>query len=156
LYVGDAGNHVVRSLALADGTVGTWAGANSVGAADGQGNAARFDGPQAVAGAPDGMLYVADTNNHTLRRVTPAGVVSTFAGAARVGGADDGPGAAARFYHPAGLALADGQLYVADSGNARLRKVDLASGVVSSLAVDFAGVVPSFRPAGLSVAGGRL
>lgn len=116
-------------------TVTTVAGtARQAGSTDGAGAAARFNRPMGIALAPDGTVYVADTNNHTIRRITPAGVVTTFAGEAGVKGSLDGTGAAARFYAPVGLALdAQGMLYVTDGRNQTIRKVTPA-GVVTTLA----------------------
>jgi sugar lactone lactonase YvrE len=87
-----------------------------------------------VATGPDGGLYVADCNNHAIRRITPAGVVSTFAGHAGESGHTDGPASTATFRYPTGLAVdAAGNVYVADIGNHTIRKIT-AAGVVSTLA----------------------
>lgn len=101
---------------------------------DGTGTAARFNHPMGIAVDSDGNLYVTEELGNTVRRITPAGVVTTLAGAAGVAGMADGAGSAARFSAPVGIALgADGDLYVADSGNARIRRVSLA-GAVSTYA----------------------
>jgi len=110
--------------------------AGSRGHTDGTGTTARFNGPTGIACDAVGNLYVADTLNSTIRKITPAGVVTTLAGNAKF--ADwflfaDGRGAAARFYHPAGIACdAVGNLYVADTQNNLIRKVTPA-GQVSTL-----------------------
>src|SRR6266850_2078001 len=112
----------------------TFAGPGGVGSSDGMGKGARFHNPQAVAVDTSGDVYVADTYNHTIRKVTAEGQVRTVAGLAGVSGCEDGSGSAARFNSPCGLA-ADraGNLYVADSGNYTVRKIT-PGGAVSTLA----------------------
>ncbi len=101
---------------------------------DGTGTAARFNQPMGIAVDGNGNLYVTEELGHTVRRITPAGVVTTLAGTPGVSGMADGTGGAAMFSAPVGIALgADGDLYVADSSNARIRRVTLA-GVVSTYA----------------------
>jgi len=134
LYVADTDNDTIREITPA-GVVTTIAGlAGSAGSADGAGSAARFNSPSDVAVDSAGNLYVADTLNHTIRMITPAGSVSTLAGLAGVSGADDGTGGDARFFAPEGIAIdGAGNLYVADTDNHTIRKVT-ATGVVSTLA----------------------
>ena len=80
--------------------------------------------PYGVAVDSAGNVYVADTSNHTIRKVTPAGVVTTLAGLAGNSGSADGTGSAARFYLPCGVAVdSAGNVYVADTGNHTIRKV---------------------------------
>lgn len=133
IYVADSGNHTIRKIAP-DGTVSTLAGAaGQAGSVDGTGGAARFSSPRAVAVDDQGNLYVADTENHTVRKISPAGAVSTLAGLAGQSGAVDGTGSAARFMSPRGLALdATSNLFVADQSGA-LRKV-APDGAVTSFA----------------------
>ena len=137
LYVVDADNHVVRSIALATGTVSTFAGAKSAGAADGPADQARFFAPQGLATDGDNV-YVADTNNHVIRMITLAtGDVTTLAGGAGQSGHADGSFTDARFNQPEGVAL-DAQtqkLYVADTGNRALRVLDLGAATVSTPAL---------------------
>lgn len=126
---------VSQAAQIIQPTVTTVAGlAKQAGSVDGTGPAARFNRPMGIALAPDGTLYVADANNHTIRRITPTGIVTTFVGKAGAKGSLDGTGAAARFNSPVGLALdAQGALYVADAANQLIRKVTPA-GVVTTLA----------------------
>ena len=123
LFVADSRNHVIRRIST-NGLVSTFAGqAGTPGSGDGSG-AARFDTPSGIALAPNGDLYVSDTGNHTIRRVTPAGAVTTFAGMAGQSGFTDGTGTAARFNSPLGLAVAaDRTIFVADSGNHLVRAI---------------------------------
>ena len=134
LYVADAFNDTVRKVTPA-GVVSTMAGSpGSAGSADGTGAAARFNHPSGVAVDSSGNVYVADTDNDTVREITPAGVVTTLAGQAGLSGSADGTGAAARFNGPSGLAVdAAGNRYVADTLNHTLRMIT-SGGVVSTLA----------------------
>ncbi len=128
-----AGNNTIRKITPA-GTVSTLAGSSAVaGSADGTGTEARFYAPEGVAVDTAGNLYVSDTGNHKIRKITPAGVVSTLAGAGVLGFAD-GTGENARFREPSGIAAdATGNVYVADWGNHAIRKITPA-GVVTTLA----------------------
>ncbi|MEB3220751.1 MAG: hypothetical protein VKS61_01605 [Candidatus Sericytochromatia bacterium] len=137
LFVADTDSHRILKV-TATGVVSTFAG-STAGAADGTGTGAKFNGPQGLAIAPDGTLYVADTGNHRLRKVTPQGVVTTLAGAGL--GATDGTGTGASFSGPTGLVVgANGTLYVADTGNQRIRAVT-PLGVVTTLAGSTLGLV---------------
>jgi len=124
LYAADTGNHVIRKITAAGG-VTTLAGAMGVsGSSDGTGGLARFKFPYDVAVDRTGNVYVAERLNHTIRKITAAGVVTTFAGAAGMRGSADGTGAAARFYFPSGVALDNaGNVYVGDQGNSTIRKI---------------------------------
>ena len=109
------------------------------GAVDGTGSQARFEYVQGIVAAPDGTLYVADTGNDLIRKVTVSGgsaTVTTIAGVNHHARFRDGNGTAARFNNPEGLAISsDGKtLYIADSRNNRIRKMDLSSGAVTTLA----------------------
>lgn len=112
----------------------TLAGRASVGAEDGSLTEARFAHPHGLARDALGNLYVADTGNHTIRKITPAGIVSTFAGSTGIAGSADGAGTAARFNRPESVGVdANGNVYVADTGNHTIRLITPA-GVVSTLA----------------------
>jgi sugar lactone lactonase YvrE len=134
LYVVDTYNNTVRVITPA-GVVSTLAGSAGVaGSADGTGASASFNGPSGVATDSAGNVYVSDMYNNTIRKITPAGVVSTLAGSAGAGGSTDGIGAAASFDVPFGLATdAGGNVYVADMGDATIRKITPA-GAVSTVA----------------------
>ncbi len=127
LYLTDTGNHVIRKIAI-DGTVSTIAGSpGASGSADGNGSAARFNSPVGIALGPDGDLYVGDFGNHRIRRVTTAGVVTTYAGSSL--GFSDGMAAAAQFNLPKGVAVAaSGEVFVADFGNLRVRRITRGGG----------------------------
>ena len=115
-------------------TFAGWPG--SSGSADGSGRKARFSYPGGVRTDPAGNLYVADSSNYTIRKVTPGGVVTTVAGTPGKSGSADGPAASAQFAGVGGVAVdSAGNLFVADSGNYTIRKITPA-GVVST----FAGV----------------
>jgi kumamolisin len=115
--------------------VTTLAGQPGVGGStDGTGSAALFNHPADLATDSSGNVYVADTNNDTIRRITPAGAVTTIAGLANARGSTDGVGSAARFSLPTGIGIdSAGNLYVADTGNNTIRKITSA-GAVTTLA----------------------
>lgn len=134
IYVADSGNHVIRTITPA-GIVSTWAGkAGEAGQIDGPGSAARFLYPSHLAVDAAGNVFVSDWGNHAIRRITPNGVVTTWAGQLGTAGTADGTGSSARFNRPRGLALdASGAVYVADTNNQTIRKISPA-GEVSTLA----------------------
>jgi hypothetical protein len=121
-FVADSTNHTIRKVAP-DGTVSTFAGsAGQAGSADGTGPAARFNNPTGLAMDANGTLYVSDTTNNLIRKISPEGVVTTYAGVAGVAGAQDGRGNQAMFNGPTGLAAGwNGSLFVADTGNSTIR-----------------------------------
>ena len=132
LYVSDGGDNDRIRMLRPDGSVATLAGGVE-GFQDGQGAAARFDTPSGLALDAVGNLYVADTGNHAIRKVTPEGVVTTLAGNGRPG-YRDGPGAQAQFDGPMGLAIdAAGRVIVADAYNDRIRAI-APDGLVTTLA----------------------
>ncbi len=132
VYVADTGNHLIRKIV--NGLVSTLAGdAGQSGSTNGTGTAARFSSPEGVAVDSVGNVYVVDTGNHLIRRITSAGVVTTLAGSAGLAGSTDDSGAAARFNSPRGLAVDSSGLFVADTSNHLIRKVTTA-GVASRLA----------------------
>jgi len=136
LYVADTGNSIIRKVTPA-GVVTTFVGTGtqpSAGSIDGTGNAARFYLPNGVVSDTSGNVFVADSYNHTIRKVTSAGVVTTFAGSAGQRGTTDGTGTAARFDLPCHMAIdSSNNIYVADSINSTIRKITSA-GVVTTFA----------------------
>jgi streptogramin lyase len=133
VYVADSGNNTIRKMTPVgtNWVVSTLAGLpGSFGPDDGTGSAARFWNPQGVAVDSAGNVYVADVGSDTIRKVTPAGVVTTLAGLAGSPGSADGTGSAAQFNGPAGVAVdSAGNVYVADTGNSTIREVTPAGGV---------------------------
>ncbi len=147
---------------LSANVVTTLAGlAGQTGSAEGSGSAARFKDPEGVAVDGAGNVYVADAGNDTIRKITPAGVVTTLAGSpGQAGSADGTTGSAARFDSPEGVAVdSKGNIYVADTGNDTIRMITPA-GVVTTLAgtpgqagsIDGAGSAARFNsPEGVAV-----
>ncbi|EOD31059.1 hypothetical protein EMIHUDRAFT_434364 [Emiliania huxleyi CCMP1516] len=137
LFVADFHNHKIRRVEFATGEVTTIAGSGDEGDADGVGDAAEFYFPHGISISPDGSaLFVADSSNHKIRRVEVAtGAVTTLAGSGEEGGAD-GVGDAAQFYNPSGVAISPdgGALFVANYGNDKIRRVEVATGEVTTLA----------------------
>ena len=130
VYVADGGNNSIQAIST-DGAVATLVPAS-----------AGLKFPAGLALDAAGNLFVADAGNQVIRKITPVGAISVFAGAIGVGGSADGRAADARFNSPRGLALdANGNLFVADSGNATIRKID-AAGRVTTLA----GMAPAAGP----------
>ncbi len=162
LYVADHSNNRIRKI-TPDGMVSTLAGsgATTAGYADGTGAAAQFSFPTGIAADSGGNLYVADNLYSNIRKITPDGVVTTLAGSGKTtnGGYLDGTGAVAKFYFPSEVAVdSSGNVYVADAGNNRIRKIT-PGGEVSTLAgsgaaatVDGQGVAAQFNyPTGVAV-----
>ncbi len=133
IFVADSANHVIRKIAVG-GVVTTFAGTmGSPGSNDGTGTAAKFQNPYRLALDATGHLYVSDTFNHTIRKISPAGVVTTLAGSPGVAGVVDGAGSAAKFNKPYGLAVdAAGNIFTADYVGHTVRKIT-PTGVVSTL-----------------------
>jgi sugar lactone lactonase YvrE len=166
VYVADTANDTIRKI-TPGGSVTTLAGSpGQAGAVNGTGSAALFNGPQGVAVDSLGNVYVADTNNCVIRKITPDGVVTTLAGlmdpATNNRGSADGTGPSASFDNPTGLATdSTGNIYVADTWNSLIRMVS-PSGVVTTLAGG--GIAPAgsyldgtgraaefYKPTGLAV-----
>jgi sugar lactone lactonase YvrE len=140
-YVADTTNDTLRKC-TAGGVVTTLDGlAQTTGSSDGLGNSALFSLPTGLAVDTAGNVYMADTANSTIRKISPSGVVTTLAGLAGMAGLQDGTGNNAYFNMPKGLTVdSSGNVWVADTGNAAIRKITPA-GVVTTLVVT-AAVVP--------------
>ncbi|MEJ7931757.1 hypothetical protein WG922_17420 [Ramlibacter sp. AN1015] len=139
VYVADTGNHLIRRISP-DGSVRTLAGTGLAMARDGTGTSAGFSQPEGIAVDGSGNVYVSDTGNNQIRKVTPAGVVTTLAGNFAVRGSADGSGISASFSNPKGLAVdASGNVYVADTNNQSIRKIT-PLGVVTTLATGLGDV----------------
>jgi len=138
VYVADYLNNLIRKVS-ADGSVVTMAGSGQGTFADGTGADASFSKPGSVVLDAAGNLYVADSFNHRIRKITPDGVVTTFAGSSTVGAAN-GNGTAASFNNPSGLAIdLAGNIYVADSGNNLIRKISVDGDVTTLAGSGFPG-----------------
>jgi sugar lactone lactonase YvrE len=137
-YVADTLNHTIRKITQ-NGVVSTYAGtAGSQGSDNGASASAKFYNPTGVAIDSVGNLFVTDTSNGLIRKITPGGIVSTFAGVARLAGSADGVGTAATFNAPTGIAIdSAGNLFVTDNGNNNVRKIS-PNGTVTTVA-GFAG-----------------
>jgi len=126
-YIADTANHVIRKIS-STGVVTTFAGTVGVsGTTDGVGAAARFNSPQGICTDGVTMLFVADTGNHTIRRITLsgtlAGTVVTLSGKAGVAGMTNGANTVALYNSPTGMHYYGGIIYLADTGNNQIRKV---------------------------------
>ena len=134
VYFADRAKQVICRI-MPSGDIAIIAGKlGACGNADGIGSQARFCNPRGLAIDAAGNIYVADTGNNTIRRISPRGVVTTLAGIAGTYGSADGTGCGARFNYPVSLAVDDsGNIYVADLYNATIRKVT-SNGIVSTLA----------------------
>jgi sugar lactone lactonase YvrE len=135
LYVADFDNHTIRKIVIATGVVTTLAGTAGIsGSVDGTGADARFHEPIGIT--TDGTnLYVTDTFNNTIRKIVIAtGAVTTLAGTAGFSGSTDATGADARFSYPIGITTDGTNLYVADFNNHTIRKIVIATGVVTTFA----------------------
>ncbi len=154
IFVADQGNNTIRVISN-NGQVGTYVGAaGQPGTANGSRTTARLYKPTGLTFDGDGNLYIADTGNHTIRKVNVLGTVTTFAGTPGVSGLMDGPAGQSLFNEPEGLAVdAEKNLYVTDTGNGVIRKIT-PSGVVSTLLV--LGNVPviNSQPASQTVSAG--
>ena len=160
VFVANHGDKTILKITPA-GVASIFAGKpGASGSADGAGDEARFNSPRGIAVDAQNNVYVADEGNSNIRKITPAGVVSTLAGTAGQAGKTDGTGLAASFRQPHGLGVdASGNVFVADTGNHCIRKIT-ADGVVTTFAgqagqndnIDGAGSLARFnQPRGIAV-----
>jgi sugar lactone lactonase YvrE len=139
LYFSDTFNHRIRRVDAKSGLIATIAGCGEAGYSGDGGPAtqARLNEPYGIALDDRGNLYIADRHNHCVRRLDPAGIITTFAGAGKAGfGGDGGPAEMAGMVEPNGLAFDPGQrrLFIADVADHRVRVVDLAAGRIATFA----------------------
>lgn len=166
LYVTDTGNSTIRKVVITSGAVTTLAGSAQVlGGTDGSGSTARFSYPVGIT--TDGSsLFVTDTNNYTIRKVSiSTGNVTTIAGSLGIQGSSDGTGTTAQFIYPKGIATDGVNLFVADTSNQLIRKIEINTGVVTTLAgvagifgaTDGISTMANFDgPTGITISGGTL
>ncbi|UPT69690.1 MAG: T9SS type A sorting domain-containing protein [Flavobacterium sp. JAD_PAG50586_2] len=162
IYVADTFNNRIRKV-TSSGVVTTIAGDGTAGYLDGQGTAAKFNNPYSLTVDTAGNIYVADTKNNRIRKISPSGAVTTVAGYLLAGYAD-GASNVARFRNPQGIVIdnATGILYIADTMNNRIRKI-ATDGTVSTFAGSFAGygddqgTAAYFNsPIGITISSGNL
>lgn len=135
VYIGDTRNHKIRKI-TPNGQVSVFAGSTE-GNTDGTGINAQFSHPSGITIDSQDNLYVVDSGNNNIRKISPSGIVSTFAGSTE--GDTDGMGTDAKFNEPIGITMDEqGILYVADSGNNKIRKIS-PSGIVSTFAGSIQG-----------------
>lgn len=136
IFVANTNNHQIRKI-TPSGVISIFAG-SSRGSSDGLSTNAQFDSPYGLAIDASDNLYVADSNNHLIRKIDATANVTTFAGSSR--GDTDATGNSAQFNSPQGLAIdASGNLYVADYGNHKIKKIDTST-VVTTVIGDKAGL----------------
>lgn len=158
IYIADRLNHKIRKLSF-DGIVSTFAGSGLIGSNDGVGPNASFHEPWGICVGIDGNIYVADTRNDKIRKITPQGIVTTFAGSGNYG-TTDGFGTAATFGNPTGIEMdANGNLFIADHLTHIIRKIDPSGNVTTFAGMPYvAGALDGtgsnalfYRPYGLSI-----
>jgi DNA-binding beta-propeller fold protein YncE len=138
LYISDTGNHRICKVVISSGEVTTLAGSTSgtSGTTNDTGTDARFSSPEGLTvDSSETNLYVADTGNHSIRKIViSTGVVTTFAGSSGTSGNTNNTGSSARFNGPRGITTDSTNLYVADSVNTRIRKIVISTAAVTTLA----------------------
>ncbi len=136
LLIADLGNNKIRSVS-AGGTITTLAGTGTAGYSGDGGfaSAAELHNPVCAVPGPAGVIYICDKENHVLRRIDALGIITTVAGTGSPGSSGDGgPALAAHLFSPTDVVLGDGGIYVTDSGNHRIRFVDLVAGTIETVA----------------------
>ncbi len=144
----------IAAINLSTKAVSIIAGGNSNGFSGdgGLATAAQLNGPEGVVSDGNGIVYIADSSNNRIRKIDAAGIITTIAGSGNNGfSGDGGPAASAQMSHPSGLALdGDGNLLIADPGNCMIRKMDLTTGIMSTICG--AGTVGAMTPTGVPAA----
>ncbi len=136
LFVTDGYNNVIRKIVLSNGAVSTLAGSSTAGSMNGTGTAAQFNTPDGITCDGNGNLYVTEKFNHQIRKIEiSTGVVTTFAGSLSNDASIDGIGTSAGFINPYGICYdGKGSLYVADDSSNQVRKIDISTGNVTTIA----------------------
>lgn len=139
IYIADTANNKIRKVTVSTGVIDTVAGTGSPGSSGdgGAATSAKLKQPEGVAVDAAGNIYIADTSNHTIRKVDAStGNIDTIAGTGQPGGTGDGGAAtSAKMWFPVGVAVdAAGNVYIADSNNHKIRKVDASTGIISAVA----------------------
>lgn len=139
IYIADTANNKIRKVTVSTGVIDTVAGTGSPGSSGdgGAATSAKLKQPESVAVDAAGNIYIADTSNHTIRKVDAStGNIDTIAGTGQPGGTGDGGAAtSAKMWFPVGVAVdAAGNVYIADSNNHKIRKVDASTGIISAVA----------------------
>lgn len=132
ILVTDTENHSIRLIQTKEKRVITFVGTGKAGSKDGARKKATFYEPKGIAVSEDGSIYVADTGNHCIRKIAADGTVSTFAGLQGVNGYKDGDAQKSIFNSPTGIACYGSKVYVADTGNQRIRKIE--NNIVTTIA----------------------
>jgi len=163
LYVADTKNHLIRKIVISSGVVTTVAGTGSSGSDNGTGTSASFNEPKGIT--TDGTnLYVADTENHLIRKIVISTGVVTWVAGTGSSGSSNGTGTSASFDEPQGITTDGTNLYVADKSNNLIRQIVISTGVVTTLAgtgsrgtADGTGTSASFtEPKGITTDGTNL
>ena len=134
VLVVDSANHKIKKINLKTHQVSTWLG-SKLGFKNGTGTQSQFWSPTGIVG-PDsnGRYYITEMINQGIRRVSSLGVVDTFSGNPQKAGFQDGLANSALFFAPSGLALSGSTLFLADTGNERIRAINISDGAVTTLA----------------------
>ncbi|MCZ2355764.1 MAG: hypothetical protein LC115_03565, partial [Bacteroidia bacterium] len=138
LYIADRYNHRIRKVDANTGVITTIAGTGTAGFSGdgGLATAAQFNQPIGIIVAVDGTIYISDNNNNRIRKIDTAGIITTIAGTGTAGfSGDNGPATAANLKLPWGVALdSNNKLYIADRDNDRVRKIDINTGIITTVA----------------------
>ncbi len=159
IYLCDTPNQLIRKIDIAAGIVSTFAGTGGFGSADGTGSAASFTNPSSLSVGTDGNIYVSDTSNETIRKITPSGVVTTIAGTPGDQGGTTAINGAAQFLKQGGITKdSSGNVYVVDTFSHLIRKINsegkmtVLAGAGSPGQADGLGSAASFRyPQGITI-----